>query len=234
MSGKLYRYAGAVDPEAYERLNRCTDPERLLEVLTWSIAPIDDRMVLDIGAGSGFHAARYAETARHVFAAEPDTDMLEQIRRRVIRDGLRNVTILAAKADQIPIADGAIDIAYARFAYFFGTEDCLPGISEVRRVLKPGGHFFIIDTNPDRGTFGEIARGARPSVFHDGYVQEHTEFYAAHGFSHHTVDTVLRAPNRDVLEQVLRMEFPEQCASFLPGIEGTELSYSMSVYHVRG
>ncbi|MCZ6680241.1 MAG: class I SAM-dependent methyltransferase [Candidatus Poribacteria bacterium] len=231
MKGKFYPYPGATNLTAYAHLNDCTDPDQRLERLMWGRVPIAGKLVLDVGAGSGFHAVRYAQKANHVFAAEPDPRMLQQIYARLCNNPLGNISILAASAESIPLPDNFIDIAHARFAYFFGTEDCLPGLHEVRRILKPGAHFFIIDVNPDRGLFGKTARAVYPHVFHEKYHQEHTLFYREQGFSHVNVDTVFRAPDREVLAEVFRMEYQDKAPEILKQIQGTELSYSLFVYH---
>ena len=233
MKGRFYPYAGATNPTAYEHHNSCTDPDQRLEAFMWEKAPIEEKRVLDIGAGSGFHAVRYAQKAYHVFAVEPDARMLQQIYARLCDNPPGNISILAASAESIPLLDHSIDVAYARFAYFFGTKDCLCGLREVKRILSPGGHFFIIDANPDQGQFGTIARQVYPHVFHDRYRTEHTAFYQQHGFSYCDVQTVFRAPNRQVLELYLRMDYPHKYVELLDQIEGTELSYTMSVYHFQ-
>ena len=231
--GRLYPYPGAADPRAYELLNECTDPDWKLERLMWVLAPIAGKMVMDVGAGSGFHAVRFASKAAEVLAVEPDARMLDQVRARLRARTISNVAAVSATADALPLADATVDVAQARFAYFFGTSECLPGLREVRRVLKPGGHFFVVDVNTDRGIFGRLARRANPSTFHEGYRREHMAFYKEHDFSAYRVDTVLRAPHREALEQILRMDFRHRYTEFMAEIEGTELSYGLSVYHFR-
>ena len=50
-----------------------------------------------------------------------------------------DISVLAAPAGHVPLADASVEIVHARFACFFGTEDCLPGLREAQRVLVPGG-----------------------------------------------------------------------------------------------
>ena len=47
------------------------------------------------------------------------------------------------------------------------------------------------------------------------------------------MDTLLRAPDRGVLEEILRMDYPEQYREFMADIEGTELTYGVNVYHFQ-
>lgn len=233
MAEQFYPYTGATNPTAYEYWNECTDPDYLLEKLMWDIAPIDGKMVLDVGAGSGFQAVRYSNKAFRVFAAEPDPRMLRQIYLRLARNDVGNVSVMAASAEEITLPSDSIDVAYARFAYFFGTEDCLPGLREIQRILKPDGHFFVIDTNPDRGQFGKLARQVYPEIYKPTYVEERTDFYGEYGFERFEVDTFIRAPGREMLGEILKLDFADNYQEVLSSIEGNEMSYSLSVYHFK-
>ena len=99
--------------------------------------------------------------------------------------------------------------------------------------MKPGGHFFVIDTNPDQGQFGKMARQIYPEIYTPTYVEERADFYKEHGFERFEVDTVIRAPNRDILGDILKLDFAEHYEEVLPTVEGNEISYSLSVYHFK-
>jgi SAM-dependent methyltransferase len=131
------------------------------------------------------------------------------------------------------LANGSVDYVHARFAYFFGTNACLPGLAEVRRVLRPGGDFFVMEANPDAGGFGAFARQGYPSVFYAGFQRDIEVFYARHGFTAHRVATVFRAPDRETLANVFRMDFPHCWERLLEQAPGLELDYGITVFHYR-
>ena len=228
----LYPYPGADAPAAYEQLNLASDPDQHLEHLMFSLAPLKEARLLDIGAGSGYHAVRYAKHAALVFALEPDPRMLIQLHARLAAGPCGNISVLAADAEHILLPDASIDIAIARFAYFFGTPACLPGLAEVKRVMADGGSLFVIDTDPARGQVGELARQVYPSLFHPGYRREHEAFFRAQGFAAYEVDTVLRLPSRSALSRVLRLDYPHLYDRLLTQVTGLELTYSLMVYHL--
>jgi ubiquinone/menaquinone biosynthesis C-methylase UbiE len=232
MPAHIYHYPGADDPAAYEQLNLASDPDQHLERLMFTIAPLEGARLLDIGAGSGYHAVRYANQAVHVFALEPDATMLRQLHTRLATGPYGNISVLAADAECIPLPDGSIDIAIARFAYFFGTSACLPGLAEAKRVLTPGGSLFVIDADPARGRVGELARQVYPSIFHLAYRRENEAFYRSQGFETYEVDTVLRLPSRAALSQVLRLDYPHVYDKLLAQVQGLELTYNLVVYHL--
>ena len=54
-----------------------------------------------------------------------------------------------------------MDVAHARWAYFFGP-GCEPGLGELARVVRPGGTAFVIDNDATRSTFGGWFRRSLP------------------------------------------------------------------------
>jgi ubiquinone/menaquinone biosynthesis C-methylase UbiE len=233
MSDVLYPYIGATQAAAYEQLNLCADPEQKIEACMQRIATWRDRVLLDVGAGSGFHAVRFARQARRVIALEPDARLIGQFRQRMARQQQSNIEVIQAGAEAIPLANASVDYVHARFAYFFGTDACLPGLAEVRRVLRPGGNFFVIDVNPDAGGYAALARQAYPSVFHADFQRGIDDFYGRHGFKAHRVATVFRAPDRETLANVFRMDYPHCWEQLLEQVPGLELDYGITVYHYR-
>lgn len=228
--GHIYEYPGADDAETYEFENLAADPECLIEREMERHAPFRGSIMLDIGAGSGFHALTFAQQAAHVYAVEPAPGMLAQFRSRFTAHPRANVSLLAANAERIPLIDDSIDIAHARFAYFFGSGNCNPGIVEAKRLLKPGGHFFIIDNYLCRGDFAgflQMAYGQDACL-----QQQNDEFYRSRGFEASIIDSCWRTSSREVLRRIIAMEFPQTCVDpIMQQIDGTEISYSYSVYH---
>jgi SAM-dependent methyltransferase len=236
----IYDYAGAHDPLTYELENRIADPDGRIEAFMDRVAPMDGRVVADIGAGGGFHAVRYAKRAAHVYAIEPAPQMLIQLHRRVAGEPdaiISKVSVLAAGAEALPLPNASVDIIHSRFSYFFGPENtatgtrtCEPGIHEALRVLRPGGHVFIIDNDHREGDWATFLRefgyAGEP-----GYADRLDAFWSAHGFSAATVMSEWRAPSRKALERVIGMEFGDRAAAVMNRIDGASLRYGYRIYH---
>jgi ubiquinone/menaquinone biosynthesis C-methylase UbiE len=138
-------------PDVYEVENHAADPEQLVEKAMQAIATWAGKTVLDLGAGTGFHIPHFSE-AEHVFAVEPHDDSRLLAMRRIANLALPNVSILKGSAEYIPLRDQSIGICHSRFAYFFAP-NCLPGLWELERVMRPGGTAFIVDNDLVEGTF---------------------------------------------------------------------------------
>lgn len=232
---KIYPYPGAQDAETYEWENRIAEPERRIETFIESVVSLVGCTVVDIGAGSAFHAVRFARTAHHVYAVEPAPGMLVQAHRRLADEETANASLIAADAEAIPLRDGIADIIHSRFAYFFGPAQggvvsCEPGIREAKRLLKPGGAFFVIDNELLSGQFATFVGLSYYSDLESAQL-ERDQFWHEQGFDKTVIESAWDAPDRDILRQVITMEFPaDHIDTIMSRIDGASLSYHYDVY----
>lgn len=216
------------NPDIYEIENRAADPEGLIEAKMGTIASWDNKIVLDLGAGTGFHIARFHENATHVIAIEPHDASRLSAMARVAASGLTRTSVMAGSAEHILLPDQSVDIIHARFAYFFGP-GCEPGLKEIARVLRPGGTAFIIDNDLHTGTFASWIR--RVSWFAETSPDVVEHFWENQGFTLHRIASEWRFDNRTDLEAVVRIEFPEELAAqILHEHRGTTISYHYCLY----
>jgi ubiquinone/menaquinone biosynthesis C-methylase UbiE len=182
------------------------------------------RSLLDIGCGTGFHLPRWAAEADSVLGVEPQPYLAALARRRTRR--LRNVRVLEGTAQALPVADASVDVAHARWSYFFGP-GCEPGLAELDRVMRRGGTAFVIDNDSARSTFGAWFSRSYPMV-HAGEVER---FWSSHGWARIPVDMGWAFRSRADLEAVVRIEFtPELAAEVLATHAGTTVDYAVNVW----
>ena len=214
-------------PQTYEIENRAVDPEGAIEDAMRSVASWAGRDVLDLGCGTGFHLPRWARDARSVVGVEPHPDLAAVAGRRTSR--LPHVSVRVGTAQRVPLADASVDVAQARWAYFFGP-GCEPGLAELGRVVRRGGTAFVIDNDATRSTFGGWFRRGYPTVDPD----EVERFWSRHGWQRIPVDIVWRFESRADLESVVRIEFTRDVAEALLREHGTadglEVDYAVNVW----
>ena len=113
---------------------------RLIEL----VKPQAHWRALDIATGAGHTAAAFAPHVAHVIASDITGEMLEEARKLAAQRGLANMETAVADAEALPFEDAHFDLVTCRIAPHH-----FPGIptfvSEVRRVLKPGGIFALVD-----------------------------------------------------------------------------------------
>src|SRR5258708_24924201 len=128
----------------YERLSRDGSERSFIEPLRKEIIGQAQGLVLEIGAGNGLNFAFYDPAqVQRVEAIEPDTAMLRYARERV-KTARVPITLTQAPVEALPFADETFDSAVATLV-FCSVTDPLAGLSEVRRVLKPGGTLLLIE-----------------------------------------------------------------------------------------
>ncbi len=216
-------------PDIYEIENHAADPAGLIEMAIAAIAPWDGKVLLDLGAGTGFHIPRFHARANHVIAVEPHGPARLRAMARVVELDLERVSIMNGSAERLLLPDASVDIVHSRFAYFFAP-DCEPGLAELARVIRAGGTAFIIDNDLSHGTFASwLQRSSWISAKNGAAVER---FWDTHGFTLVRIASEWRFDSRDDLEAVVRLEFPGDLAEQILS-EHVEMSveYYYSLYH---
>ncbi len=214
-------------PEIYELENRAVARDGALDRAMRARVDWAGRDVLDLGCGSGYHLPAFAATARSVTGVEPHLPLLRCARRRV--QALGSVRVLHGTAQCIPLPAASVDVAHARWAYFFGP-GCEPGLAELDRVVRRGGTAFVVDNDPTRSTFGRWFRLGHPSL--DPVAVE--RFWARHGWTREPVDLLWRFERRSDLEAVVRIELdPVTADRVLAAHHGTTLDYAVNLWWRR-
>jgi len=101
--------------------------------------------ILDVGCGSGrlLRAAHRRWPKARLFGVDPSAGMVEAGKR------ITPAELHLTGAESIPLADASIDLAFSTIA-FHHWADPAQGLREVARVLRPGGHFVLVDNvGPD-------------------------------------------------------------------------------------
>lgn len=111
--------------------------------------------LLDVGAGTGlcsWLAQRIVGPTGRVLAVDPSPGMLEQARRRGVRETMQG------SAERLPVGDACFDMVVMSYMLRH-VDDLAMAFAEARRVLRPGGRILILEvTSPTQ----PLARG----VFH--------------------------------------------------------------------
>ncbi|MCY3957512.1 MAG: methyltransferase domain-containing protein [Chloroflexi bacterium] len=125
--------------------NKCPEVYDRLEFHNWdfaevtNITPLEGRVVVDVGSGTGRVALEAAAIATAVVAVEPVTRLRHFIRDKAAQAGRRNVRVVAGFGHAIPLPDGSADVLITSHALGWRLEDEL---TEFERVVAPAGHII--------------------------------------------------------------------------------------------
>ena len=99
---------------------------------------------LDLGCGGGHVAYRLSPHMVSVSAYDLSSEMLAAVGDNARARGLANISTRQGRAEALPFEDAAFDFIASRFsAHHWG--DLQAGLSEARRVIRPGGRAVFID-----------------------------------------------------------------------------------------
>ncbi|MGH7066360.1 MAG: class I SAM-dependent methyltransferase [Acetobacteraceae bacterium] len=99
--------------------------------------------VLEIGIGSGINLPLYRPTVRSVIGLEPSPELLRMARTRAAVAAVP-IELLEASAEQVPLDAGSVDTVVTTWT-LCTIPDAHRALSEMRRVLKPGGALLFVE-----------------------------------------------------------------------------------------
>lgn len=132
--------------ESWEAIAESPAFRRLAELVYELAQPNPEDEVVDLGAGTGLLTLALAPAVRSVTAVDLSPAMLDRLSQKAAAANLGNVRQLVGDLRCLPLADESVTLAVSNYAFHHlddaGKELAL---SEVRRVLVPGGRLVLCD-----------------------------------------------------------------------------------------
>jgi MOSC domain-containing protein YiiM/SAM-dependent methyltransferase len=127
--------------EAYERA-RPTYPPEAVETIVETLGLAPGRTLLELGAGTGKLTRLLAPTGVRLLAVEP----VEAMRAKLL-DVVPDVELIDGTAEAIALPNASVDaIVVAQAFHWF---DAIRALSEMHRVLRPGGRVALVFNRRD-------------------------------------------------------------------------------------
>lgn len=123
-----------------------------VDELRREVVPLAKGAVFELGCGGGFNQQHYnAEAVTSFSGIDPNSSLLESARERAREKGWE-ADIREGVGEAIPFGDGAFDTVVCTYT-LCSVDDTDRVLSEMRRVLKPGGRLLFLEHGkaPDPG-----------------------------------------------------------------------------------
>lgn len=112
--------------------------------------------IADVGAGTGLFTMLFAKRvapAGKVVAVDISQPFLESIAKRAAQEGLTNVSTRPGTQSDTQLPEASVDLVFTSDTYHH-FEQIEPILSSIRRALKPGGRFIVLDFERIPGVTG--------------------------------------------------------------------------------
>jgi len=130
------------------------------------VAETKAQEILDIATGTGDFAIMLAGIKpKKIVGLDISPGMLEIGKKKVKEKGLDNlIEMILGDSENLPFADNSFDVVTVGFGVR-NFENLDKGLSEINRVLRPGGILVVLETSqPDKAPFKQLYK------FHSKYI----------------------------------------------------------------
>lgn len=151
---------------------------------------LKDKVILDIGSGTGRSTFELAKRAKFVIGLDPWPSMWKVAVKKAQAMGVENVAFVEGAAEAMPLRDGSMDLAVSVYGVPLLLEDELKTaelaaafVTEASRVVRTGGHIVTVGTAP-----GWYPEGLSPATHPEGSGPERIDDLLTERFNFGHVD----------------------------------------------
>lgn len=147
---EIYKTEG----DKYEALIAREDYQGNILKTLREITPLENRLVLDLGAGTGRLACLLAPIVDHVRAFDISDEMLRVCKEKFTASGLSNWQVELADHRKLPVEDASADLAVSGWSVSYlavwnpdtWREQLEAWLAEMKRVLRPNSYIVLFES----------------------------------------------------------------------------------------
>lgn len=105
---------------------------------------LKNKVVADLGAGTGFISLKASRYASIVFSLDLSKNMLRELSNEIKSKEIKNIYPIKCNVEKIPLFDESVDIVFMNMALHHANSPNIV-LKEINRILKKGGKVIITD-----------------------------------------------------------------------------------------
>ncbi len=207
-------------------LECCHQKDNVMETVE-KLVDLKDKIVLDLGCGTGRYAIPMAKKAERVYAVDYSRTMLKVLRRKIRENGIKNIRIINSDYGEIKFPDEYADVIFFSLSFPAHSKNRNADLRKFRKILKTGGVIIIVDT-----AVGGEWWNIRKIIGHGkSMIPRNTKWVLGKGFRRvKTMDAVLDYKNRKNILKSVKPFFGGEAAGYLIGKGKTSFKMRIAVF----
>ena len=142
------------------------------QAVTGHLPPSPELDVLDYGCGSGLIGVNLRKAYRSLVMMDTSAGMLEILKEKIQAQNITNMRVLNCELADAPLEPDSLHLIYTNNVLHHIAD--IPGfLSNIKSLLRPGGHLCIGDLEKEDGTFHPDGM----DVEHFGFAEQQVRAY---------------------------------------------------------
>ena len=221
-------------PEVYDEFATISRKPSTAEVLH-RMFNLKDRVILDIGSGTGASTFSVAAYAKHVIGIEPEDAMLGIAMKKLKGKLNANVEFIKGKAEGIPLKNGAVDSVIADTASPIRPDIIKGFVKDAIRIIRKNG-FFATVVLPPRGWYGGelqhiIVDRTEPPSADEHAIPLHRTYQEALGFEHKDFYQIQEYGSVEKIVSVYGFIYGREAIDYLRKHNKTSIKWKFRIYY---
>jgi ubiquinone/menaquinone biosynthesis C-methylase UbiE len=215
-------------PEIYEILSQSEDfDNRILRTMLADVS-FENRLVLDLGAGTGKFSIPLSSKARLVISLDKSEGALHILKRKSRN---KRIAVVKGAFSNIPLPDESVDIISATWAFNPSMPKGEAIFGEMLRVVKKGGKMIIVGNYPA----GEYHLITKKYLLESGTGCEFfNKWLLARGCKRKVMDVRVDLRSKSNIEKVLSGQPPlEMIKQYLSKRNKTWFGLRVSIFYYK-
>ena len=211
--------------EIYDSFSKYEDENNKVLKKLFVKFSFDNKIVLDIGCGSGKYIEFLAPKSKKYYALEISKPLIELAKRRYKK--FDDVEFINCSAEKIPLEDNLVDVIFASWTLtaMVSEEMRENSIKEMLRVLKEGGNIWLFENYWE----GEFMNMRDRKEFEKANISNLVKKY---GFEiSEIVDTNFFFPSLDEAKRILGFVFKENALNYLEENPNPKMKHKVIILH---
>ena len=130
--------------EKHPELAMLRNEVEIFDTIVDFVEPAKSDVALDVGTGEGIAAFKLAERVKRVYGIEIREERIAKAKETAEKNGIDNTEFSVGIAQNLEFQDEFFNLVTCQVALHHFAEP-MKALSEINRVLKPGGKFEVSD-----------------------------------------------------------------------------------------